>query len=79
MSNDEMCNPPWKRTVDTCNPCRDARECLAGRCPSPLKPTNAVNFDTTDAQIVRPYKGLHVPCVPTNRYSSVHPYICGLF
>ncbi len=28
--------------------------------PSPLKPTVVVTFDTTDAQIVRPY----------NRYSS---------
>ncbi len=44
----------------------DARECLAGRRPPPLKPTNAVTFDTTDAQIVRPYKGLHVPCDPHN-------------
>ncbi len=85
MSNDETCTPPWKRLVDTCNPCRDARsvrplcqsetcddetcnpcrdarECLAGRRPSPLKPTNAVTFDTTDAlpldTPVRPYKGL---------------------
>ena len=27
-------------------------------------------FDTTDAQIVRPYKGLLVPCVRTRGYSS---------
>ena len=28
--------------------------------PFPLKQQTIVSFDTTDAQIVRPYKGLHV-------------------
>ena len=37
----------------TSNSCRDAQSVR----PSPLKPTAAVTFDTTDAQIVRPYKG----------------------
>ena len=44
--------------------CRDARESLAGGRPFPLKPRtlesltqwDAVTFDTTDAQIVRPYR-----------------------
>ena len=31
-----------------------------GRASVPVKNLGAVTFDTTDAQIVRPYKGLHV-------------------
>ena len=33
--------------------------------------TDAVTFDTTDAQIVRPYKGLLVLCVPTTTSLAV--------
>ena len=41
------------RAIGRVTTCRDARAVR----PSPLKPTAAVTFDTTDAQIVRPYKG----------------------
>ena len=61
----------------TCNGCRDARSVR----PSPLKrdvyptivkTTNAVTFDTTDAQIVRPYNGYTSPLIAltSNLYSS---------
>ena len=53
------------------SPCRDARSVR----PSPLK-HDAVTFDTTDAQTVRPYRSriavlqrTHRPCVPTKSYT----------
>ena len=36
--------------------CREARKCRAGGRLSPNQRDDAVTFDTTDAQIVRPYR-----------------------
>ncbi|WP_304290182.1 hypothetical protein, partial [Porphyromonas uenonis] len=41
------------------------------RASVPVKTTDTVTFDTTDAQIVRPYKGLLVLCVPTTTSLAV--------
>ena len=42
----------------------------SGRASDPVKTTDTVTFDTTDARTVRPYKGLLVLCVPTKGYTS---------
>ena len=51
---------------------RDARECLAGGRPSPLRP-RCCNFrSTTDAQIVRPYTA--TSCFDATDAQIVRPY-----
>ena len=61
----------------TCNSCRDARSVR----PSPLKPTDAVTFDTTNAQATRfaLTQRTHRSCVPTavTRPIPPRPHIRG--
>lgn len=74
MSNDETCTPPWKRSVDTCNPLWGRTGVSSGRASVPVKTTGAVTFDTTDAPIVRSYKGLHVKTVTRPALTQRTPF-----